>query len=203
MHAYKLRELMVPVENYATISVDASILDGILALKEAQRREFLDDPERHRDRAVLVQDAHGQIIGKLSMWSIIGCLEPNYEHVKGGVASSKAASRVGSAREVIDEMMQSAHLWRSRLRSIADETAHLKIRDLLHEPRQKEIIDEDASLEKAIHQLVAGHFMSLLVTRGDRIVGLLRLVDVFEAVCRAIRREEYEAQSENPASDTP
>lgn len=189
MHDYKLKDLMVPVEDYASISVDASILEGILAIRKAQRREFPDDPARHRDRAVLVKDQQGEVIGKLSMWSIIGCLEPNYDRVRGGAASSKAASRVGSARGVINGVMESSHLWRSRLRTIADDTADLRIEDLLHAFRNKELIDENASLEQAIHQLVSGHFMSLLVTRKGRIVGILRLVDVFEAVCRMISPE--------------
>jgi CBS domain-containing protein len=189
MHDYKLKDLMVPVEDYASISVDASILEGILAIRKAQRREFPDDPARHRDRAVLVKDQQGEVIGKLSMWSIIGCLEPSYRQERGGSASSKAASRVGSAREVIDMMMESSHLWRSRLGSIASETTHLKIKNLLHAPRDKELVDEDASLEKAIHQLVAGHFMSLLVTRKKRIIGIVRLIDVFDAVSRIIRKE--------------
>ncbi len=193
MREYTLKDLTVSVDDYASISADASILEGILALKEAQQREFQEDPTRHRDRAVLVKDSQGDIVGKLSMWSIIGCLEPSYEQVKGGSASSKAAARIGSARGVIDEMMESSHLWRSQLKSIADETAHLKIKDLLHAPRDKELIDEGASLERAMHQLVAGHFMSLLVTRNRQIVGILRLVDVFEAVCALIKRENSEA----------
>jgi len=197
MSDYMLKDLMVPVDEYASISLGASILEGILALKEAQRREFRDDPERHRDRAVLVKDPQGRILGKLSMWSIIGCLEPSYDRVKGGSTSSMAASRVGSARVLIEEIMGSSHLWRRRLSNIADETAHLKIQDLLHAPREKELIDESASLEVAIHRLVAGHFMSLLVTRDDRIVGILRLVDVFEAVCHMIMREDLQARADD------
>jgi len=190
MADYLVKDLMVLAEDYASIPIDASILEGILALEQAQQRAFRDDPERHRDRAVLVKDPQGEIIGKLSMWVIIGCLEPSYDRVAGGAASSMASSRSGSARAMMEEMVGASHLWRSRLRNIADETTHLKIRDLLHPPRNKELIDEGASLEKAIHQLVAGHFMSLLVTRDDRIVGILRLVDVFEAVCHKIRRED-------------
>jgi len=202
MSDYRLKDLMVPVEDYASIPVGASILEGILALKKAQQREFEDDPERHRDRAVLVLDPQGEVIGKLSMWSIIGCLELSFNRVKGGAATSKAASRVGSAQAFINEIAESSHLWRSRLRTIADETAHLKVQDLLHAPRKKELIDEGSSLEKAMHQLVAGHFMSLLVTRDDRIVGILRLVDVFEAVCRMIRREDFPAAGEGHVSDS-
>lgn len=202
MKELKIGDLMLPAGEYASIHQDASILEGILALKEAQQREFEDDPGRHRDRAVLVKDARGEIIGKLSMWSIIGCLEPNYDRVLGGAASSKAASRIGSARTMIGEMMESSYLWRSRLRTIADESAHLKIKDLLHAPREKELIDEAASLERAIHQLVAGHFMSLLVTREGRIIGILRLVDVFDAVSRIIRRE-HEQTTAGDSDDGP
>jgi CBS domain-containing protein len=187
MTNYKLKDLITSVDDYASISLDATILEGILALQEAQQKVFKDDPTRHRDRAVLVKNEQGEVIGKLSMWSILGCLEPSYRQEKGGSASSKAASRVGSAREVIDRMMESSHLWRNRLDSIASETTHLKIKNLLHEPREKELIDEDASLEKAIHQLVSGHFMSLLVTRKNRIIGILRLIDVFEAVSKIIK----------------
>ena len=189
MSDFGLEDLMVPVEDYASVSLGASIREGIIALKEAQQREFEDDPGRHRDRAVLVKDPGGEIVGKLSMWSIIGCLEPSYERVKGGAVSSMAASRVGSARGVIDGIMGSSHLWRRRLRTIADDAAELKIRDLLHAPRKAELIDVGASLESAIHQLVAGHLMSLLVTRDGRIIGILRLVDVFEAVCNMIGNE--------------
>jgi CBS domain-containing protein len=190
MSGYRLKDLMVRVGDYAAVRADASILEGILALKEAQRREIQDDPERHRDRAVLVKNSQGEVIGKLSMWSIIGCLEPNMNRVEGGVAASKAASRVGSARVVIEEIIESSHLWRRRLQNIANETQHLKIADLLHAPHEGELIDERASLEKAIHQLVAGHFMSLLVTKDGQIVGILRLVDVFEAICHMIECED-------------
>lgn len=189
MSDLRLKDLMVPVGDYASVPLGASIREGIVALKEAQRREFQNEPERHRDRAVLVKDSKGEVVGKLSMWSIIGCLEPSFSRVKGGAASSMAASRIGSARGVIEEIMGSSHLWRRRLSTIAGDTAELKIRDLLHEPRKSELIDEGSSLERAIHLLVVGHLMSLLVTRDHKIVGILRLVDVFELVCDRIGDE--------------
>jgi len=202
MSGFSLKELTVPAEDYASVSLDASVLEGILALKKAQQREFRDDPERHRDRAVLVKDAQGVIVGKLSMWSIVGCLEPNYGRAKGGAASLKAASRVGSARLQIERIMESSHLWRSRLKTIANDTAPLRVKDVLRKLRPKELIDENSSLETAIHQLVAGHFMSLLVTRDGRIVGILRLVDVFEAVCNMIGSEDPRMKAHGGSSGT-
>jgi CBS domain-containing protein len=48
-------------------------------------------------------------------------------------------------------------------------------------------ITESASLDEAIHQMVLGHHQSLLVTRDDRIVGILRLTDVFAAIYHAMK----------------
>jgi CBS domain containing-hemolysin-like protein len=49
-------------------------------------------------------------------------------------------------------------------------------------PTEGEIIAETATLDEAIHQFVIGHHQSLLVTRGEDIIGILRLTDVFTAV---------------------
>jgi CBS domain-containing protein len=183
---------MVAVRDYPSISRDASVLDGILALEQAQLHELQQDPTRHRDRGVLVTNDRGDIVGKLSMWAIIACLEPRYDHAPGATASSKAASRIGSARSVIDAMMKSSHRWRNRLSVVAEKTGHLKVGDLVHAPRPSQLIDEQASLETAIHQLVAAHYRSLLVTRQTRIVGVLRTVDVFEAVCSLIKGDDVD-----------
>jgi hypothetical protein len=53
-------------------------------------------------------------------------------------------------------------------------------------PSSGEFVAEDASLGKAVHQLVRGSHQSLLVTRGDEVIGLLRLTDLFAAVAGII-----------------
>ncbi|MEX1325835.1 MAG: CBS domain-containing protein, partial [Desulfobacterales bacterium] len=45
-----------------------------------------------------------------------------------------------------------------------------------------ECVNEDATLDEAIHLLIMGHHQSLLVKRDDKIVGILRLSDAFSAV---------------------
>ena len=57
----------------------------------------------------------------------------------------------------------------------------------MHTPGEGEYVSEDASLEMACHQLVLGHHQSLLVTRGDKIVGVLRLTNVFNAIFQTIK----------------
>jgi CBS domain-containing protein len=50
-----------------------------------------------------------------------------------------------------------------------------------------EYVDENATLDQAIHQLVMGNLASLLVTRGEEIVGILRLSDVFNEICERVK----------------
>jgi predicted transcriptional regulator len=54
-------------------------------------------------------------------------------------------------------------------------------------PLEGEIIDQEATLNRAVHQLVVGHFQSLLVTSKGEFVGILRLVDVFHELTERMK----------------
>jgi len=49
-----------------------------------------------------------------------------------------------------------------------------------------ECLNENATLDEAIHILIMGHQQSLLVTREREIVGILRLTDVFSAIFQSL-----------------
>ena len=53
-----------------------------------------------------------------------------------------------------------------------------------------EYVDEETSLDMAIHQLLLGDHLSLLATRKSEIVGILRLTDVFAAVFHTMKECE-------------
>ena len=57
----------------------------------------------------------------------------------------------------------------------------------MYTPTEAEHVDIDATLDEAIHQLIIGSHQSLLVTEGGRVVGVLRLTDVFHEVMLAIK----------------
>jgi len=59
--------------------------------------------------------------------------------------------------------------------------------ELIHAPSQDEYIDENATLGEAIHQMIAYPYLSLLVTSGDEVLGILRLSDVFTKICDVIK----------------
>ena len=104
MRPVTVKDLMVPKDEYATISSEETLREAALTLQETQRRMQRLAPNRYRDRAVLVVDKNGQVIGKLSMLNVLRGLEPRYDRIEGSKASAKAAARVGSARLLIKSM---------------------------------------------------------------------------------------------------
>ena len=73
------------------------------------------------------------------------------------------------------------------LDDICRRSANIKVKDIMYTPEEGEYVDEAASVDAAIHQLVSGRHQSLLVSRDADVVGILRLSDVFMEVCRAIK----------------
>jgi predicted transcriptional regulator len=69
---------------------------------------------------------------------------------------------------------------------LCKEAGNLRVKRLLHAPAEGEFVDENASLAEAIHQLALEHHQSLLVTRDERIVGILRQRDIFKEVLETL-----------------
>jgi predicted transcriptional regulator len=84
-------------------------------------------------------------------------------------------------------MIESYGLWRKPLEGLCRKAAELKVKHIMHAPAEVEFVGEDATLDTAIHLLVMGRHQSLLVTRGEEIVGVLRLSDVFKKICDNIK----------------
>ena len=171
---------MVPLEEYATVPDSATLYEAVLALEEAQEK-FEHLPYKHR--AILVYDAKNRIVGKLGQLDVIRALEPKY----GDMGDIKSLSRFGLSRKFISSIMENNYLWEKPLTDICKKGGNLIVKDFMHTPGEGEYVNEDASLEVACHQLVLGHHQSLLVTRGDKIIGILRLTDVFNAIFQTMK----------------
>jgi len=185
MQNLTVKELMVPLAEYATVPEDATLYEIVLALEKAQQ-EF--DQSRYRHRAVLVFDQKQQVIGKISQLDILKALEPKYEQIK----DSHSISRFGYSPRFLKNMLEQFSLWDKPLRDICKKAGRLKAGEFMYTPTEGEYIRQDATLDEAIHQLVMGHHQSLLVTREKEIVGILRVTDVFREICDTIKACEME-----------
>ncbi len=179
MDSLRVEDLMVPLAEYATVSEDADLFEAVKALRDAHRR-FHPDKDPHR--AILVLDKEGHVVGKLSQWDVIKGLEPNYDKL----GDFRGTSRFGFSADFIRSLMKNYGLWDHSFDHLCQKAARIKIKDIMYTPDQGEFVKKDASLAQAVHQLIVGHHQSLLITGESEIVGILRLSDVFRAVCDKI-----------------
>ena len=179
MQSTLVKDIMVPLSEYATVSGDATLAEAVAALKKSQA-DF--DQAKYRHRAILIFDKAGNIVGKVNFLSILRALEPKYDEM----LSDQGPLHMGFTRKFQKAMFESLKLWQDPLSHICKKAAELKVKTFMVTPRESEMIEPDQQLGEAIHQLVIGHHQSLLVVKEGKIIGILRLADAFQVVADSI-----------------
>jgi CBS domain-containing protein len=177
-----VKDVMVPLEEYATVDEEATLYDAVMALEKVQQ-VFDRSIHKYLHRAVLVLDKDKKVVGKISQLDVLRALEPKYREI----GDPGKLSRTGFSPQFMKSMLQQFALWDRPLSQICSKGAKIKVKEFMYTPTEGEYIDEKASLGEAIHQLVMGHHQSLLVTGEKSIVGILRLTDVFMTVFEEMR----------------
>ena len=182
MDTAKVKDLMVPLEEYATVSHRATLYEAVLELEKAQEG-FDKIHTAYQHRAILVYDDDKKIIGKISQLDVLTALEPKY----GEMGHSRSMSRVAFSPQFLKNMMQQYSLLSEVFEMLCKKARDVNVKTVMYTPSEGEYVDENASLTEAIHQFIMGHHQSLLVTQGESIVGILRLTDVFREVCHVMK----------------
>ena len=175
-----VKDLMVPLSEYATVSKDASLYEAVLALEKAVATF---DPKRHRHRAILIFDENNRIVGKIGQIDVLRALEPGYDEI----VKSDSFTRRGLSPMYQKSLIEQYTLWNKPLNDLCRKAAEQKVETFMHAPSKGEYVEENTSLNEAIHQLIMGKHQSLLVTRDEEIVGILRLSDVFTEIVTNIK----------------
>ncbi len=179
MSEIKVIDRMVPLSEYATVSEDANLQEAIRALIKAQE-EF--DQTNYKHRAILITDKNNNVVGKLSQLDVIEALEPKYEKID----DQESLSRFGLSKKYMKSLAAKHKLWDGPLDDICKKASKLLVKNFMHAPTEGEYVDADASLNEGIHQIIMGRRQSLLVTKRRKIVGILRLTDVFRELSERI-----------------
>jgi len=101
-----VKDLMIPLDEYATVPKDATLYDAIIALEKALQ-DF--DQKRYPHRAILVYEGEkGNIVGKVGQLDVLKALEPKYEKMmeKGG-----SLARFGFGRQFKKSLLEQYKLW--------------------------------------------------------------------------------------------
>jgi CBS domain-containing protein len=191
---YIVKDLMVPISEYATVPKGATLFEAVLALEKAQE-EF--DHTKYRHRAILVMDVNNRVIGKLSHLDVIRALEPKYD------PSEKLTTleQYGFSEKFIWHQRKERRQEVAPIVDIGKVADSLKVEDLMQAPTEGEYVDQETSLDVAAHQLVVGSHYALLAMDGDRIVGVLRLTDVFAALFHAMKKYQVDRNNKTAKPD--
>ena len=192
MKSIRVKDLMVPLSEYAVVHSEATLAEALDELEKAQE-QF--DKSRYRHRAILVCDKKtSKVIGKLSQLDVIRSLEPKYEQFMEEKTFPKTGmSHFGFSPKFMKGILDQYQLWYEPLKDICEKAGKQKVKEIMHTLTAGEYVKENANLGEAIHQLIMGHHQSLLVTRDEDIVGILRLTDVFKEIC-INRRKMHQSQ---------
>ncbi len=119
MESMKVKDLMVPLDQYVCVSEEATITDAILALEEAQAKY---GSRVYPYRAVLVCDKDNKVIGKVGHLDVLRSLEPRYSEV----GDLKKVSGFGLSAEFMRSMMAEYELWKAPLEDLCRKAAQVK-----------------------------------------------------------------------------
>jgi CBS domain containing-hemolysin-like protein len=181
MKTKKVKDVMVTLSEYATVPKGATLHDAVMTLRKVQL-EF--DKNHYHHRAILVYDGElNNIVGKISQMDILRGLEPQYREI---MSEKDSLTRFGFSYQFQKTLLEKFDLWGKPLNDICQKSAGKKVEEFMYSLQEGEYVEADTGLNKAIHQLVMGQHQSLLVRESKKIIGILRLSDVFIEVCEAI-----------------
>ena len=189
MKDFAVKDLMVPLSEYATVPEGSTLYDAVLSLEKAQA-EF--DHTKYKHLAVLILDKNKRVIGKLSQMDVLRALEPKDDQSD----EIKDLAQFGFGPKFVGQLRKQRRLQAEPLNDLCPKATELKVEDFMQATAEGEFIDQQASLDIAIHQMVMGNHLSLLVTAGKDIAGILRLTDVFATVSNAIKECTNKDQEE-------
>jgi CBS domain containing-hemolysin-like protein len=186
-----VKEIMVPLSDYATVDENATMVEAVLALEQARNRF---DKEKLKHRAILVTNSQSQVVGRISYLDFLQGLEPKYNeieelyHTINRKLGSKYHLVADYSPEQFRSQIQKYNLWEKPLNNLCGKAATCRAKDFMHIPTESDYINENASLDQAVHQFVLVRTQSLLVKNSQDISGILRLSDVVETILNMVKQ---------------
>lgn len=168
-----VKDLMVPLDRYGLVSQDATLLEAIQTLQEAQKKR---DRNRQPFRAVLIFDGNKKVIGKLGEFAFLKALEPK-RTILGDVSKLSSA---GVSEQIISTVMDHYDFFQDKLSNLCFRARNIKVRDVMHPITES--IDENTLLCEAITKIIMWDTLSVIVTREGEIIGLLRISDICQEI---------------------
>lgn len=174
MKNYTVEDLLVPISEYATVSLGTTLFEAILELDQAQADFY---HGKYQSRGILVLDSQQKVAGRISQHRILKAVED------GEVLEDFDKLKKFKFSDIyIDKLREKLRLDKKIFtKETLQAAAKKKVEEFMQKPTPDEYVSVSSSLDMAVHKLLTGSHLSLLVTNGEEIVGVLRMADVFAA----------------------
>ena len=165
-----VKTVMIPLSNYVTIEADKTLYDVFQILENNKASGS------HAHRDAIVVDHNGNFKGKVTMLDIFRTIEPNYKKLFKNYEDGTLT------KDYVINAVRDFQLWLEPMQSLCERGAGIKVSEIMHVPEDYEYLQENDSLEKALHEYVMGLHQPLIVKNGDTVTGVLRFGDLFEII---------------------
>jgi len=169
----KVRHIMVPLSSFSTVHEDQTVADAAAVIcGDFTKARSTSTVHETVHRSILVQDRDNNVVGIISFTDLLRGLQPPY------------------MRLLIDKppMADSLHLesphYSGLFTIMARDLASKTVRELM--TGETPVIEANANLMEAATRLLDLDLRRLLVTEGQRIVGVIREQDLFFEMANVI-----------------
>jgi CBS domain-containing protein len=123
-----------------------------------------------------VVDFGGKVMGKINRLDFLNALGAGFSFSK----TKEELSRAGVSQDSISTVMRHFRFFQETFEEFYQRARSVDACEVMHPV--EEGIDENATLQEAINRFGQGHALSILVKRGEEIIGVLRLSDLFQEI---------------------
>lgn len=163
----RVRDLLTT--DYETIGADETIHDAVDKLSELDRKCL--EQGTVGAKTLIVQDQEGYFVGLLTMLDILKAIEPPF-------------------------LREADHLfgigWDGLFEEIVHQAENEKVGDSMTEAEEIMSVDPDDRLIKVVELMVKHRLRRLPVLEEGKVIGVIRLYDIFHEVAREMLRQSRE-----------
>jgi len=188
--AVKVKDIMIPIEEYERVDVEAQLCDALSILKRNYEKAKSGTSD-HFHKTLFVTDRSGKIVGRISMYDLIRGLVP--ESSRQLELPQKIphvlASRIWEIEEKTAELTERLGWLTHSFVDLVKQEARKKVKDIMG-PVQA-ILEEEDTINQAIYLMFKENVRQPLVVRKGEVVGVVNLMRVFSELLEIAGPECY------------
>ncbi|MDO7787081.1 CBS domain-containing protein [Desulforamulus aquiferis] len=157
----KVRDIMVPLQDYSTVFSENALKDAIFILRSTFNSGCANGSQAHR--SILVFDNSKRLVGTLSFRDILGILQLNGEMPKH---------------------------WDGVFTRLCLNQANKKVKDVMNPIGQLSVNSEDSILD-AVYLIVNNELELIPVLDKGNVIGMVRTVEIFYEVSQLVEEHVF------------